>query len=87
MTYSNKHNACLKIILPLILISFQQILLAQKNDCTAKINYFGGAVTIQSKGISKIIPLHISLLLIRLRAHHRKISGQPVIWLEWPGSK
>ena len=39
----------------LLFISFSHILFAQKNDSSVvKLNHFGGAVTIQSKGISTI---------------------------------
>jgi hypothetical protein len=55
MTVSIKKYACLKVLLLLILMGFSYVLLAQKKDsANAKINIFGGAVTIQTKGISTI---------------------------------
>ena len=49
------NNICLRLIFPLLLISISHTLSAQKNDSTiTKISSFGGAVTIQSKGISTI---------------------------------
>ena len=55
MAIIRKNNNCLKLILPLPLIIISNILSAQENDSTiARINSFGGAVTIQSKGISTI---------------------------------
>jgi hypothetical protein len=50
-----KQRIYTKLLLPLLFVSFSHTLSAQKNDSTiAKINNFGGAVTIQSKGISTI---------------------------------
>jgi len=50
-----KHCISIKLILPLILVSHSDPLSAQEKDSTsAKINSFGGVVTIQSKGISTI---------------------------------
>jgi hypothetical protein len=55
MANKRKHSNSIKVIILLSLISLSQILSAQKNDSTtAKVNSFGGAVTIQSKGISTI---------------------------------
>ncbi len=55
MTISRKYSARYRVIAILLLYSFSCILSAQKADSTiAKINVFGGAVTIQSKGISTI---------------------------------
>jgi hypothetical protein len=50
-----KHSINIKLVLPLLLFSISCTLSGQENDSTlAKINSFGGAVTIQSKGISTI---------------------------------
>jgi len=55
MAISRKNSICIKLIFPLLFISISHTLSAQENDSTAaKINSFGGAVTIQSKGISTI---------------------------------
>lgn len=55
MANSRNHSNRTKLILPFLIISFSYTVSAQKNDSTiAKINSFGGAVTIQSKGISTI---------------------------------
>jgi hypothetical protein len=55
MTIRKKLNFHVKLILPLLLLSFSNILLAQKSDSSrAKISTFGGAVTVQTKGISTI---------------------------------
>lgn len=55
MTIYIKKSACIKVLLLLIITSFSPILLAQRKDSTkAKINIFGGAVTLQTKGISTI---------------------------------
>jgi hypothetical protein len=50
-----KHSISIKLVLPLLLYNISYTLSAQENDSTiARINNFGGAVTIQSKGISTI---------------------------------
>jgi hypothetical protein len=50
-----KNSICIKLIFPLLLNSISHALSSQENDSTiARINSFGGAVTIQSKGISTI---------------------------------
>lgn len=55
MSIYKKESLCIKALLLLIISSFSLVILAQKNDSTkAKINIFGGAVTIQTKGISTI---------------------------------
>jgi hypothetical protein len=55
MTFRKKLNFHVKLILPLLLCGFSSVLVAQKNDSTrAKISTFGGAVTVQTKGISTI---------------------------------
>jgi len=55
MASIKKNNVITKLTLLLLLVSFSPTLSAQKKDSTvAKINSFGGAVTIQSKGISTI---------------------------------
>jgi hypothetical protein len=55
MAKSGKNTVCLKLILPLLLIAIPCLLVAQNNDSTpAKISNFGGAVTVQTKGISTI---------------------------------
>jgi hypothetical protein len=55
MAIIRNHNICTKLILPLLFISLSHTLSAQKSDSTkAKINSFGGTVTIQSNGISTI---------------------------------
>jgi hypothetical protein len=55
MAINHKHDICLKGITILFFISLSHIILSQNNENDiAKINRFGGAVTIQSKGISTI---------------------------------
>ena len=55
MTFNRKYIVSFKLTALLFFIGFSHILSAQKNDSTvARINSFGGAVTIQSKGISTI---------------------------------
>ena len=55
MAFLKKLNFHVKLILSLLLWSFSNILLAQKSDSTRpKISSFGGAVTVQTKGISTI---------------------------------
>ena len=55
MSNIRKLRICIKLLLPLLLVGFSNILYAQEKDSTiAKINRFGGDVTIQSKGISTI---------------------------------
>jgi len=55
MPFCRIHHVCIKIMTFLLSLGLSQILSAQKNDSTsAKINSFGGVVTIQSKGISTI---------------------------------
>ena len=55
MSNIRNHIIFIKLILPLLLFSLSHILVGQEKDSTvAKINSFGGAVTIQSKGISTI---------------------------------
>jgi len=55
MTVNKKYSTRYKVNALLFLVSFSYILSAQKSDSTtAKIYNFGGAVTIQSKGISTI---------------------------------
>ena len=55
MPIKKKHSPYIKVITLFSLVSLSQLVSAQKNDSTiAKINSFGGAVTIQSKGISTI---------------------------------
>lgn len=55
MTIYRIHSSWVKVISLLLFISLSHILSAQKEDSTiSKINRFGGAVTIQSKGISTI---------------------------------
>jgi hypothetical protein len=50
-----KYNIGIKLISPFLLMGLSNNLSAQQNDSTInKINYFAGAVTIQSKGISTI---------------------------------
>jgi hypothetical protein len=55
MSTYQKSGLCIKVLLISILTNYTPVLFAQKNDSTkAKINSFGGAVTIQTKGISTI---------------------------------
>ena len=55
MANSRNHSNRTKLILHFLIISLPYTVSAQKNDSTlVKINSFGGAVTIQSKGISTI---------------------------------
>jgi len=55
MTFNRKYSTRYSVIVLWFLFSFSYILSAQKSDSTtAKIYNFGGAVTIQSKGISTI---------------------------------
>jgi hypothetical protein len=55
MSNIRKPRICIKLILPLLLVSLSLTLCAQEKDSSiSKINHFGGAVTIQSKGISTI---------------------------------
>jgi hypothetical protein len=55
MTFRKNLYFHVKLILPLLLCGFSSVLVAQKNDSTwAKISTFGGAVTVQTKGISTI---------------------------------
>jgi hypothetical protein len=55
MANSRNHHNRTKLLLPFLIICFSYTVSAQKNDSTiARINSFGGAVTIQSKGISTI---------------------------------
>jgi len=55
MANSRNHSNRTKLILTFLIISLSYTVSAQKNDSTiAKISNFGGAVTIQSKGISTI---------------------------------
>ncbi len=55
MSSSRIHHVCIKILTLLLSLGLSPVLSAQKNDSTiARIYNFGGAVTIQSKGISTI---------------------------------
>ncbi len=55
MSFSRLHHASIQALTLLLSLGFSHILTAQKNDSTvARLDYFGGAVTIQSKGISTI---------------------------------
>jgi hypothetical protein len=55
MVIFKKKNVCTKLTMFLLLFGHLNILSAQKNDSTiTRISSFGGAVTIQSKGISTI---------------------------------
>ncbi len=55
MANSRNHHYQTKLLLPFLIICFSCTVSAQKNDSiNARINNFGGAVTIQSKGISTI---------------------------------
>lgn len=55
MTIIKKNRNRIKLILPSLLVSLLPTLSAQEKDSTiSKISNFGGAVTIQSKGISTI---------------------------------
>jgi len=55
MTINRKHNIRYRVMYLLFMVSCSLILSAQKSDSTtARIYNFGGAVTIQSKGISTI---------------------------------
>jgi hypothetical protein len=55
MSNIRKQRTYIKLILPLLYVGLSPTLNAQKNDSTiSKVNRFGGAVTIQSKGISTI---------------------------------
>jgi hypothetical protein len=55
MSDIRKLKICVKLIVPLLIVGVSPASYAQKNDSTiAKIYRFGGAVTIQSKGISTI---------------------------------
>jgi hypothetical protein len=55
MSNIRKQCICKMLIIPLLFVVSQFTLYAQEKDSTiAKINLFGGAVTIQSKGISTI---------------------------------
>jgi len=48
-------TVCAKFIIPILLCCFSQILQAQQNDSTkVKTSVFGGAVTVQTKGISTV---------------------------------
>jgi hypothetical protein len=55
MAITQKHHFHIKLFLPFLLCGFSSVSLAQHNDSTqAKISTFGGAVTVQTKGISTI---------------------------------
>jgi hypothetical protein len=55
MSNFRKQRLCIELIIPLLFVGLPPTLYAQKNDSTnSKVNRFGGAVTIQSKGISTI---------------------------------
>jgi hypothetical protein len=55
MANSRNHHNRSKLLFPFLIICLSYTVSAQKNDSTtARINNFGGAVTIQSKGISTI---------------------------------
>jgi hypothetical protein len=55
MAICKNHHIGVNVVLIMFLFGFPHILLAQKNDSTpAKISTFGGAVTVQTKGISTI---------------------------------
>ena len=55
MAFNRKHQIYVKLILPLLLVGLSHTLYAQEKDSSiSKLNRFGGAVTIQSKGISTI---------------------------------
>ncbi len=55
MSFSRIHHVCIKTLTLFLSLGLSHILSGQKNDSTvARINSFGGAVTIQSKGISTI---------------------------------
>lgn len=55
MPYNRLHNVCIKVFILILSLGLSHIVTAQENDGTvARLNYFGGAVTIQSKGISTI---------------------------------
>jgi hypothetical protein len=55
MPINRIHSNYIKVISLLLFISFSHILFAQTNDSSiVKLNHLGGAVTIQSKGISTI---------------------------------
>jgi len=55
MSDIRKLKICVKLIVPLLIVGLPPASYAQKRDSTiSKINRFGGAVTIQSKGISTI---------------------------------
>src|SRR5512145_2413940 len=55
MATIRKQGSSLKTIIPLLLALFSHPMVAQEKDSLdAKISNFGGAVTIQSKGISTI---------------------------------
>lgn len=55
MSINKKHKTYLAVLLFVFTACFSQILTAQEKDSTiAKVSRFGGAVTIQSKGISTI---------------------------------
>jgi hypothetical protein len=55
MANSRNHHNRTKLLLPFLIICLSYTVSAQKNDSTiARIKNFGGAVTIQSKGISTI---------------------------------
>jgi len=55
MVLTKKNSVVIKLILILLLVVFSSTLSARESDSTnIKINNFGGAITIQSKGISTI---------------------------------
>jgi hypothetical protein len=55
MSAYKKNSLCIKVLSLLVLTGFSPGILAQKNDSIkANANIFGGAVTIQTKGISTI---------------------------------
>ena len=55
MSNIKKPGILIKLIIPLLLAGLPPALCAQETDSTvSKVNRFGGAVTIQSKGISTI---------------------------------
>jgi hypothetical protein len=55
MSFSRIQNVCIKTLILFLYLGLSHILSAQENDsASAKIYNFGGAVTIQSKGISTI---------------------------------
>jgi len=55
MSYNRLHNVCIKVFILILSLGLSHNVTAQENDGTvARLNYFGGSVTIQSKGISTI---------------------------------